>query len=1028
MSATKLRPGFRQRLQIATWQMWALHVVAGIARTVLAALVLVAATAAVDYFLELPFAVRATIFAVEFAIVAWLGARWIVRPARTWPRSAVVVALEGLYPSLGQRLRTVLEHGDKPPDELVRAGVEPTLVAALEEETAEKAKPLPFWFTLPLRSAFITAALAVVCITLLSFSADQFPEWQTALRRATLSSVPYTTLAATPSASLVDQGADVEIRTTLTGRARPAVTLHFRGLGEPDWQQENVDAVDDAFVARLSSLRSTTEFFVSAGPDFTPTQPIVVRCALLIIATRVEVKSPDYTGVALATHQAGSFSAVEGSTARFIFELDRQPTAAALVVKNPAQPGTPARRVEMTIRGEQISAEIPLEADLEYAIDARDSADVAIAPNRFRVRVTPDRPPTVWCDLPVDGIEVHSLAEVLIHARASDDFGISKIGIVFQVNNEDERVLTIFDVKAPCQRTAVAEQILMLEQFSLTEKDCVGYYAFAEDNRPGTPQRATTELRFIDIRPFRRTYQLIDVPEGGGGGGGRERELIFLDEVIARQRFNLNQTMRLETRSKVRLDLTQVERVAAFENKLATQARDLADFLAELGVDGAAVLTQAEQTMLSAVDSIQGAKFGTAVGQERDALRYLMEARNTARQALRKSPRDVRAKIRAFDRFQSQKNRRDSEKDEVVAAIAAELERLAAAEDDVARLLAQSMPPKDGAPANPASEMVDPLQERQDDIAASATEVDKVAAKTKELTGLARTRIASAAAAANAAADALNQKDRVAARKEVDRARELFRLAAQQVAALAAKEAAQQLAGARDIANEVANQTAPPIKRGAAEAMPGIGNAAEKAKTLKEVLEQIESSGAASSEAARQAAAALKAEDLAAATRRLEQPGVDSDRDERQDLAERFAALGQRLDRAYRELVAPRLEELARFEHEASELQRRFNAADDDAVRQRVYQQVAEFVERLDAARLGMVVGADLREGLKAGANAANKDQLAQQLEAVREKLVARLKQFVLGDQFKATGEAVPAQYKELVDRYLRALSAGSSK
>ena len=100
-------------------------------------------------------------------------------------------------------------------------------------------------------------------------------------------------------------------------------------------------------------------------------------------------------------------------------------------------------------------------------------------------------------------------------ARARDDFGLTKLGIVFQVNNEEERELILLDIREPMQREAKAEQVLMLEQFLLTQKDCVAYYAFAEDNRPGTPQRATTELRFIDIRPFQRTYRLIDVPEDG---------------------------------------------------------------------------------------------------------------------------------------------------------------------------------------------------------------------------------------------------------------------------------------------------------------------------------------------------------------------------------------------------------------------------------------------------------------------------------------------------------------------------------
>ena len=72
--------------------------------------------------------------------------------------------------------------------------------------------------------------------------------------------------------------------------------------------------------------------------------------------------------------------------------------------------------------------------------------------------------------------------------------------------------------------------------------------------------------------------------------------------MIARQRYNLNQTMRLESRSKVRLDLAQVEKVAAFQTKLATQTHDLAEFLAGLGVDVAALAARLDGLAPAAVD------------------------------------------------------------------------------------------------------------------------------------------------------------------------------------------------------------------------------------------------------------------------------------------------------------------------------------------------------------------------------------------------------------------------------------------
>jgi len=1070
MSTIELRPAFRRRFLAVTRQIRSLHVGRGIARTAVVAAVLLAAATAVDYFVELSWPIRAGLAVVGISVVALLAVCWIIRPARAWNRARVARELEGLFPRLGQRLRTATQHGGRPEDELTRDGVAPGMVAALEEETAEKAKPLPFQAALPVRPALLWVAVSVCLIVALAVFAGQNPEWRIALHRMTLAPVSYTNLSASSSAAVVDEGADVDIRATMSGRARPELVLHVREVGDSDWRQETMDADDGEFTARLSKLRETTAFFVAAGPERTPVQQIVVRHPLKFVGARVEVKAPAYTGLAPATHDSGSFSAVQGSTARIQFKLDRLPAAATLVVKDPAKPKATPCRIEMTVRDQHVQAELPLTADVEYTVEAQDAEGVPAVANRHRVRVTADQPPTVGFDSPGESMEVHTLAEILMKARARDDFGVTKVGIAFQVNNEEERTLILQEVGKPNQREALAEQMLMLEQFLLTQKDCVAYYAFAEDNRPDAPQRTTTELRFIDIRPFLRTYKLIDLPEGMPGP---QRELIFLDEVIARQRFNLNQSMRLETRSRARIDLAQVEKVAAFENKLATQTHDLADFLIGLGVDGAAILSQAEEAMLSAVDSLQGAKFDTAINQERDALRFLMEARETVQQALPKKSKAARAQARAFDRLQRQKLRRQNEEAETLPQIAEELAKLADEEDEIARNLAVpgNNPTGEGAgaknPTDPKTEPTppdkpdldkpmpkeagadrkmadkngkggeDPAQERQDDFAARATALDKVAATAKGLTGLAKTRIADAAKAANAGADALGQRDRASARKEVDRARENFRLAAKQVAALAAEEAALQIAAARDLANDVALQTAPNDgmknsgagKGEADKKMPGLGNAAEQAKTLKDVLEQIAGSGSEGSrEAARKVAGLLKQEDLKAAIERLEKPGAGKDRGERKDLAERFAALGQKLDQVYRETIAPRLEEIARLEREANELEQRAAAAEDATDWRKLRQQGTDFVERLESAGLGNLANEDLRSGLRTGAVAAGKELFGRGVAAAHSRLAAKLQEFVAGDRFTTGNEAVPPEYKDLVERYLRALSAGSTK
>jgi hypothetical protein len=119
---------------------------------------------------------------------------------------------------------------------------------------------------------------------------------------------------------------------------------------------------------------------------------------------------------------------------------------------------------------------------------------------------------------PSEALEVHSIAEVLMRIRADDDFGLSKVGILFQVNNQEKTLLVENRIppavhdddqdKPSLPKQAVCEKTLLLENLELTPTDAVTYYAFAEDNFPGQAQRTETELRFIDIRSFKRIYRV----------------------------------------------------------------------------------------------------------------------------------------------------------------------------------------------------------------------------------------------------------------------------------------------------------------------------------------------------------------------------------------------------------------------------------------------------------------------------------------------------------------------------------------
>ncbi len=112
---------------------------------------------------------------------------------------------------------------------------------------------------------------------------------------------------------------------------------------------------------------------------------------------------------------------------------------------------------------------------------------------------------------PDEALEVHPIAEVLNRIRVGDDFGLTKAGIVFQFNNGDEQTLIVKDFTAEpakARTTAALQEMLLLEKLAASPTDSLTYYAFAEDNYPAGAKRTETDLRYLDIRPFKREYKL----------------------------------------------------------------------------------------------------------------------------------------------------------------------------------------------------------------------------------------------------------------------------------------------------------------------------------------------------------------------------------------------------------------------------------------------------------------------------------------------------------------------------------------
>ncbi len=476
----------------------------------LVVLALAGLLAAADWLLVLNTTVRGLGLLVLAAAALTLLARGLLVPGWRFGKQDAAAEVESAFPQLGQRVCTTLEYVEPSPG---TAPATPGLVRALATDTAQRTRSLDFRGLVPWRSLrWLGAGLAGVALVFL-FLLARYGELRTAALRLFLLPVHYTQLHVKPGDQVVKVGSDLAIETTLAGRPVRNADLFYRPAGSAeDWTKVSL-APPDAPSQKLSGTLQTSlkncqndlEYRVVAGPVESATYHVTVLRPLVLKQVEATVEAPAYTRRPVTTVKEGNFKVIAGSKIRFHFTLDREPKAARLIWSH-----ADSAALDVHIEGKELTAELPaVEVDSEYELAAEAADGMKLDPTRFRIGVQPDRKPVVRFTRPQDQIEVTPSTEVHMSVEATDDFGLSAVGVVFQVGSGPKQ--TLFLRRDPDQpRTLKTEVVLPLEDHEVGFQDGVTYYAFAEDNHPDKAQRGTTELQFIDIRPYKRDYQMLE--------------------------------------------------------------------------------------------------------------------------------------------------------------------------------------------------------------------------------------------------------------------------------------------------------------------------------------------------------------------------------------------------------------------------------------------------------------------------------------------------------------------------------------
>ena len=590
-------------------------------------------------FIDWMWVVPSWVRALVFPVLAGLGILCFARSRRPYGNADAAVDAEQHFPELGQRLRTVLQYAD-PAEAPVPASR--GLFRALARQTDKQTAPLDFRKVVPWpifeRRAIGLFLASIVAVVALFAS----PSLRTAALRMLFLPAHYTTMSVEPGDGTVKAGEAVKLAVTLEGRPVDSAQWFERKKNGGDWIAHPLghDALADepakplvgVLTATVQDCQEAFEYRVVAGEVHSRVFQIQVVHPLLLKKLQATVTPPAYTRQSPVVLNDGNWNAVEGSRVEIETTLDRAPAEAELKLSADGKPLP--EKVALKIEGTKLSGIIAaVTKDLELEINARAPDGMTLEPAKRRLKVAADQEPTVRFTQPEESLAVIPTTEVPVQVEARDDFGVGLLGISFKIGDGPEETLHLARLKDQ-PLSARALETLYLEKHPLDYKGAITYYAFVEDNFAPKPHRVVSDLRFIDILPFKQDYEFV---EGEGSCNGSS---VSLEELIARQRDNLNRTFALERQQPV--DTAAAKRLARYETELHAATAEFAQGIAQMA-GPVPTLEKAVEEMQAAATALDGKEVASARPREEAALNGLIASRHNSARCSSKAPRARRA-------------------------------------------------------------------------------------------------------------------------------------------------------------------------------------------------------------------------------------------------------------------------------------------------------------------------------------------------------------------------------------------------
>ncbi|MGC8668686.1 MAG: DUF4175 family protein [Chthonomonadales bacterium] len=418
-------------------------------------------------------------------LAASAAAVWVaLGVARSVPQEALALQVERAYPTLQERLLTAVELA--PAGAL--AGASPHLAGLVIREAEQASTSLDFARavdTAPLRRW--TGIAACAGVLLLGYSLVAPGALLTWARRilfpaADIPVYAHTRVWVLPAGGVAARGDPVVLGVRVTGREVAQARLHYRfeagpwnsvvlrapgpqELPHPSWQ---------VFQFPLGPATQTVTYYATAGDGQSNPHTLRVEDRPTILGLHLRVRYPAYTRLAAQEINSSSGNLVV-------------PTGTEVTVQASAnKPLKEARLVEdgrvtrlWDVRGSTATGTLHVSHDETYSLRLVDQNNfTGKDPPVYTLRAVRDRPPVVRILQPGGDIERTPWGRVGLKVSASDDYGVSSLGLVYHVGRQNGG----FPLASGGSRQVTAGGVWSLARLKVKPGDTVEYFAQARDN------------------------------------------------------------------------------------------------------------------------------------------------------------------------------------------------------------------------------------------------------------------------------------------------------------------------------------------------------------------------------------------------------------------------------------------------------------------------------------------------------------------------------------------------------------------